>query len=183
VRSGLLSLLSSEPGLSPVVDVSTPTDVRVAEAGAELLLWDVTASEGARSLEATPTLALVRDDEAALEALRAGVLGVLARNSEGERVLAGLRALSAGIAVFEPAFLRSLTNARATPPEALTLTPREAEVLALVAEGKSNKLIADRLHISEHTAKFHVNAILNKLGAETRTEAVVIAARRGWLML
>jgi two-component system, NarL family, nitrate/nitrite response regulator NarL len=52
-----------------------------------------------------------------------------------------------------------------------------------MAEGLSNKLIAERLKISDHTAKFHVNAILNKLGAETRTEAVVLAARRGLLML
>jgi len=52
-----------------------------------------------------------------------------------------------------------------------------------MAEGLSNKLIADALKISEHTAKFHVNSILNKLGAETRTEAVVSAARRGLLML
>jgi len=184
VRSGLVSLLISEPGLSPVVEVAAPADSRIAAAGAELVLWDVGASpERARALEATPTLALVRDDEAALEALRAGVLGVLSRSADGERVLTALRAISAGIAVFEPAFLRSLVSARSAPAEALTLTPREAEVLALIAEGKSNKLIAERLHISEHTAKFHVNAILNKLGAETRTEAVVIAARRGWLML
>ncbi len=62
------------------------------------------------------------------------------------------------------------------------LTPREQEVLGLLAEGLSNKLIAARLGISEHTAKFHVNALLDKLGAETRTEAVVTAARRGLLM-
>ena len=71
----------------------------------------------------------------------------------------------------------------AAPPDGLLFTPRETEVLALMAEGLSNKLIADRLKISEHTAKFHVNAILNKLDAETRTEAVVSAARRGLLML
>lgn len=65
----------------------------------------------------------------------------------------------------------------------MVLTPREAEVLGLLAEGLSNKLIADRLKVSDHTAKFHVNSILNKLGAETRTEAVVLAARRGLLML
>ncbi len=177
-------MLISEPGLSPVLEVPGPTDARIAEAGAELVLWDAGASsERAHSLEGTPTLALVRDEDAALEAVRAGVLGALARSADGERVIAALRAISAGIAVFEPAFLRSLASPRTAPADALTLTPREAEVLALVAEGKSNKLIGERLHISEHTAKFHVNAILNKLGAETRTEAVVIAARRGWLML
>ena len=64
-----------------------------------------------------------------------------------------------------------------------SLSPREAEVLALLAEGAPNKVIARRLDISVHTAKFHVNGILVKLGAGTRTEAVVIAARRGLVML
>jgi DNA-binding NarL/FixJ family response regulator len=94
-----------------------------------------------------------------------------------------VRAVANGIAVFEPGFLRTLVASRTAPVDSLTLTPREAEVLALIAEGLSNKLIADRLKISEHTAKFHVNALLTKLSAETRTEAVVLAARRGLLML
>jgi DNA-binding CsgD family transcriptional regulator len=63
------------------------------------------------------------------------------------------------------------------------LTPREREVLALLAEGLSNKAIADRLAISEHTAKFHVNAVLAKLGVQRRTEAVVRAARLGLVTL
>jgi DNA-binding NarL/FixJ family response regulator len=61
------------------------------------------------------------------------------------------------------------------------LTPREHQVLELVAEGLSNKLIGLRLDISEHTAKFHVNSLLEKLEADTRTDAVVRAARRGLL--
>jgi DNA-binding NarL/FixJ family response regulator len=64
-----------------------------------------------------------------------------------------------------------------------TLTPRELEVLGLLAEGLSNKLVAARLGISEHTVKFHVNAILQKLEVDTRTEAVVRAARLGVLLL
>jgi DNA-binding NarL/FixJ family response regulator len=63
------------------------------------------------------------------------------------------------------------------------LTPREQEVLQLLAEGLPNKTIADRLYISEHTVKFHVNAILSKLGAQSRTEAVVRATRLGLLLL
>jgi DNA-binding NarL/FixJ family response regulator len=151
------------------------------------MLWDVgpraTSAVHSAALEHTPTLALVRDEEAALELLRAGALGVLLRGAEAERVLAALRTVAAGLGVFEPALLRTLLAARAAPADSLLFTPREAEVLALMAEGLSNKLIADRLKISDHTAKFHVNAILNKLGAETRTEAVVSAARRGLLML
>jgi two-component system nitrate/nitrite response regulator NarL len=63
------------------------------------------------------------------------------------------------------------------------LSPREQEVLELLSEGLSNRDIAERLGISRHTAKFHVNAILDKLGATTRTEAVVLAARSGVLTL
>ena len=63
------------------------------------------------------------------------------------------------------------------------LTPRESEVLQLLAEGLPNKAIAERLGISDHTAKFHVNAILGKLGASTRTEALAQAARLGLVLL
>ena len=63
------------------------------------------------------------------------------------------------------------------------LTPREGQVLGLLAEGLSNRAIATRLGISELTAKFHVNAILGKLGAETRSEAIVLAVRLGLVAL
>jgi two-component system, NarL family, nitrate/nitrite response regulator NarL len=187
VQSGLVSLLTREPGVVLVGQASTPDDTPSALASAEILLWDVGAraeSQADRALLArTPTLALVRDEEAALQLLRAGALGVLLRSAEAERLLAAMRTVATGLGVFDPALFRSLLSARAAPPDGLTLTPREAEVLSLMAEGLSNKLIADRLKISDHTAKFHVNAILNKLDAETRTEAVVSAARRGLLML
>ncbi len=136
------------------------------------------ASRESPALERTPTLALVRDEESALDVLRAGALGVLLRSVDGERLLSALRAMSAGLGVFEPTLLRTLLSVRAAPQDdGLVLTPREAEVLTLLAEGLSNKLIADRLKISDHTAKFHVNSILNKLGAETRTEPS--CSRRG----
>jgi len=98
-------------------------------------------------------------------------------------LLAALRTVATGLGVFDPGLLRALLAVRAAPQDSPLFTPREAEVLSLMAEGLSNKLIAERLKISDHTAKFHVNAILNKLDAETRTEAVVSAARRGLLML
>jgi two-component system, NarL family, nitrate/nitrite response regulator NarL len=182
VRSGLLSLLGAEAGFAVASEQSR------LEPGAErtdLRLWDVGSRPAQRRAELaeTPTLALINDEETALELLRAGAQGVLFRNAPGERLVAGLRALSQGLGVFEPALFRALLNARAMPAEAVSLTPRETEVLGLIAEGLSNKLIADRLKISEHTVKFHVNALLNKLSAETRTEAVVLAARRGLLML
>ncbi|MEI9940864.1 MAG: response regulator transcription factor [Pseudomonadota bacterium] len=186
VRSGLVSLLGFEQGFAVAGQASAPDDALGGISSAELMLWDVgsrAAAPRSAVLDRLPTLALVRDEEAALELLRAGALGVLLRSAEGERLLAALRAVATGLGVFDPALLRTLLAARAAPQDGLLFTPREAEVLSLMAEGLSNKLIADRLKISEHTAKFHVNAILNKLDAETRTEAVVSAARRGLLML
>lgn len=182
-----MSLLGREPGFVVAGQASTPDDALSGLSSAELMLWDVgpraSPALPSAALERTPTLALVRDEEAALELLRAGALGVLLRSAEAERLLAALRTVATGLGVFEPALLRSLLVARTAAPDPLLFTPREAEVLSLMAEGLSNKLIADRLKISDHTAKFHVNAILNKLDAETRTEAVVSAARRGLLML
>lgn len=154
---------------------------------ADVVLWDAGTHGGALlgSLsEQTPLLALVSDLDSAVEVLRAGANGVLLRSADGQRLLAGLRAVADGLAVCEPTLVRGLVTARgAVPDETSPLTPRESEVLSLLAEGLSNKVIADRLAISDHTAKFHVNSILSKLGAETRTEAVVLAARRGILML
>jgi two-component system nitrate/nitrite response regulator NarL len=87
--------------------------------------------------------------------------------------------------VLPPALASGWLRAPAAPgpggPDALTA--REREVLALLAEGLGNKAIAARLDISEHTAKFHVNAILSKLGAGSRAEAIVLAARRGLILL
>ena len=70
-----------------------------------------------------------------------------------------------------------------TPALVEPLTPREMEVLQLLAQGLANKAIAERLGISDHTAKFHVNAILGKLDAESRTEAIVQAVRLGLVIL
>jgi len=101
-------------------------------------------------------------------------------------LLAALQAVARGLAVFEPTLspVRPTPRASAsTPTSPEALTPREREVLSLLAEGLSNKAIADRLAISEHTAKFHVNAVLSKLGVQRRTEAVVRAARLGLVTL
>jgi DNA-binding NarL/FixJ family response regulator len=120
--------------------------------------------------------------------LRAGVRGVLLPEASGDELAIALRAVIQGLVVLEPLVGRAL--AAATPlasaldagPEE-SLTDREQEVLQLLALGLPNKTIATRLHISEHTVKFHVGSILAKLDAASRTEAVTRAARRGLLVL
>jgi len=185
VQNGLVSLLRAESGFA-VAGQGTAPDL--ADADADVVLWDIGTRtfslERPAAMGPIPTLALVSDEESAWSALRGGALGALFRNTEGERLLAALHAVNAGLGVLEPSLVSGLLRARlGAPSETLGLTPRELEVLGLMAEGLSNKLIGERLKISDHTAKFHVTAILNKLGAETRTEAVVLAARRGLLML
>ena len=117
--------------------------------------------------------------------------GLLRRDAAVEEVILALTAVAGGVIVLD----RRLGPSLATPSEPAfaasaersiggeALTPRELEVLQLVAEGLPNKTIAARLHVSEHTAKFHVSSIMLKLGAASRTEAVTLAARRGLLIL
>ena len=122
---------------------------------------------------------------------------VLARDAESARIEAAVRAVAAGLVVVEPEFASDIFGHRAVdlprasgplgslpgPDDLEELTGRERQVLTLVATGLANKAIAQRLAISDHTVKFHVASILAKLGAESRTEAVHLAARRGLLTL
>lgn len=130
-----------------------------------------------------PAVVLAEDESHARGALSRGASGVVMRKADGQRLAAALVAVAAGLTVLDFALgpVRSADAADEEP--APSLTAREREVLELMAAGLSNRRIARRLGISEHTAKFHVNGVLAKLGAGTRTEAVVLAARRGLLML
>ena len=136
---------------------------------------------------ALPTILLVDDPHAdlALSALRAGASAVLARRSDADELLAALSAVSAGLVVLDASVRDTLapaaTVARAAPAE--PLTDRERQVLAMLADGLSNRRIAEKLAISENTVKAHVAAILAKLGATTRTEAVIAGVRLGLVML
>jgi DNA-binding NarL/FixJ family response regulator len=130
------------------------------------------------------------DPEDAIEALQAGAGAVLPRTAGGAEIVAAIKAITGGAAVLPRAVLASLLDG-AAPADAAPdlddagarLTPRELEVLAAMADGASNKAIARRLGISFHTAKFHVAAILAKLDADSRTEAVTRAAQLGLVML
>ena len=123
-----------------------------------------------------------------------GARAILRRDADPGQVAAALRALLRGLGVVDGAFAAALARPvglptlkpwddRQTDPLIEELTPRELAVLRLVAEGLPNKTIAVKLGISEHTVKFHVNAILGKLGVASRTEAVVRATRLGLIFL
>jgi two-component system, NarL family, response regulator YdfI len=121
-------------------------------------------------------------------ALRAGVRAVLPREAPTGQIVAALNAAALGLLALLPDEIPALAQVSSpAAPEvgefAEALTPREREVLQMLAAGLANKEIAARLNISDHTAKFHVAAILGKLGAATRTEAVTIGIRRGLILL
>jgi len=130
-------------------------------------------------------------DEDSLDALHAGARGILPRSAERNEIAVAVKAVTNGLAVLPRELLPTLLNGGSEADELLDsndavrtrLTPRELEVLAAMADGASNKAIARRLGISFHTAKFHVAAILAKLDADSRTEAVTRAAQLGLVML
>jgi two-component system, NarL family, nitrate/nitrite response regulator NarL len=190
-RGGLAYLLSGEPGLAVVAQADALGAAAAVERDdPEVAVWDLGADPlgwlerlGDLGESGPPALALVLDEEAAAAALAAGARGLLFRDVEGGRLAAALRALARDLLVFDDALLPQLRPRPAPQTQPEPLTPRELEVLQLLAQGLSNRRIAERLGISEHTAKFHVNSIVGKLGAQTRTDAAVRAARLGLVLL
>jgi DNA-binding NarL/FixJ family response regulator len=131
------------------------------------------------------------DERKSLEALGAGASAVLSRSADPTEIVAVIRALASGFIVLQRPLFVALLDQSAAAAEPSNrdadgtprLTAREIEVLAALADGASNKEIARRLDISFHTVKFHVAGILDKLEAESRTEAVVKASQLGIVML
>ena len=170
-RSGLASLLADRE------------TVAVVEADPDVVVWDTSEPAGDLPRVKVPVLAVIADESQVPEARAAGARGVLFRTTGGDRLAAAVVALAHGLTVVDPALAPALVSADRVAAPVEDLTSREMEVLQLLAQGLTNKRIALRLRISEHTAKFHVNAILAKLGADSRTEAIVVAARLGLVIL
>jgi DNA-binding NarL/FixJ family response regulator len=183
LRTGLTSLLQQEV---EVVALDT-ADVALWDAGADTHKGVARLAE-LRGLR-VPVLAAIADPTHAAPALAAGAKGVVLREQVGPGITAALVAVRSGLTVIDNALAGNVVpSAAAKPPQRAgkgtgDLTDRERQVVQLLAEGLSNKLIADRLGISDHTAKFHVNGVMAKLGSSTRTEAVVEAVRRGLVNL
>ncbi len=158
-------------------------EIQVVDSGADVVVALV-ESAGELSLGSTaPTVVLI--DDAGQGLLRiAGVRGVLSSDCSGEELAAAIQAAAAGLVVLHPRELAALPLAEMRMPRGVEeLTPRETEIVTLLADGLSNKEIAGRLKISDHTVKFHVASVLAKLGVSTRTEAVTAALRQGLIPL
>jgi len=137
-----------------------------------------------RARPRSPAIVAVSDDPAQLWTSAARALGLRAAlpfNATAEELAAAIRAVHAGLlALHQDALAPSRVGGTAVEP-GTPLTTREREIVELMAEGASNRVIASRLAISRHTVKFHVASILVKLGARSRAEAVAVALRRGLL--
>jgi len=170
--------------------VSSSAAEAAARTSAEVVLWDLGPSTAGNhgyrfdSVQA-PVIALAPADAKALPLLSAGAAAVLRRDVSGDALRSAIDSVKQGLKVIDPELLD--TPARGQTPtasrSAAELTPREHDVLELLAVGLSNKQIAAKLGISSHTAKFHIGAILSKMDAATRTEAVVRAVQRGLIVV
>ena len=194
VQTSLGVLLQEHAEETVIWKLSPEVDLNGAQSAfsPDLILWD-TGWEPSFALNysprdergALPLVVLLSAESAASEAVALGARGILPREIEAGALYSALLAVRAGLVVMHPSFshLGSAPRLRGNALLEEGLTPRELEVIALLAEGLPNKLIASDLGISEHTVKFHVNAILNKLGVHSRTEAVTRAARTGLIAL
>lgn len=155
----------------------------------DVVVWDLGWAETdfARleaSLASLPaTVVLVTSSEDLARAWAAGASGVLHRSAAAERLQAATLAVAEGLWVSDLQLPVTALDDLDPGPRPQMLTPREAQVLACLARGLTNKAISQELQVTEHTVKFHVRAILRKLDAESRTEAVMRAARHGLIPL
>jgi two-component system NarL family response regulator len=177
VREGLVAALR---GVEVMGAFATAEEALRARVQPDVVLLDLELP-GMSGLEAIPrfgapvvVLTAYGSDEDIDRALAAGAKGYLLKGAPLDDIERAIAAVAAGESFLDPRVTSRLL-ARSSRER---LTPREREVLALVAAGKSNKEIASALRIAERTAKFHVTAILGKLGAENRAQAVAIAAER-----
>lgn len=203
MRDGLRTILELEPDLVVVAEAENGRQAleQYAAHQPEVVLMDIRMPEmdgveATRQLVAGDSNALIiilttfDDDQYVFEGLRAGALGYLLKDVSGEELAEAIRTVNSGGALIEPSVARKMVAefARIAPvskaqTERLVepLTEREGEVLRLLAQGLTNREIAQRAHLAEGTVKNYVSAILNKIGARDRTQAALLAQELGLL--
>lgn len=200
VRDGLVAILSTQADFEVAGEAATgPETVQQSEAlKPDVILLDLEMPEfdGVEAIrrmrDSNPDTRVIvftafDTDERILAAVRAGARGYLLKGVPREEIFQAIRVVHAGDSLLQPIvaskLLRQVSQAHDTSAMLEALTPRELDVLRLLARGLENKEIAIELVISERTVKFHVSSILSKLGAGNRTEAVAIAAQQGLVKL
>jgi len=197
VRAGLVGLLSDEPGLEVVAEASDGDEaVRLAAATRpDVVLMDlrmptvdgVTATAriaGGEAGDPSPRVLILttyESDDQILSAIEAGAAGYLLKAAPQAEIVAGIRSVAAGQSALSPQVAVRLVERMRRPEPETVLTPRELDVLRLVATGHSNKQIAVSLGIGESTVKTHLLKVFDKLDVADRTRAVTLAMERGLL--
>ena len=198
-RAGLETLVRKSPSLQLAGSLQSTITVAqyVAQLQPDVLLLDLESDDRTpespafeRVLGNVPMVALIDQPSAdwTAKALRSGVKAVLPRDSGEEELLSAIQSAQSGFVLLDAEVSKTLA---ARVPAATAryqqgvdeLTPREIEVLRMLAEGLSNHELASTLGVSDHTVKFHISSILDKLGASTRTEAVTMGIRMGVILL
>jgi two-component system, NarL family, response regulator YdfI len=201
VRAGLEALLAAVPTFQVVGSFSIATALaRFEDLQPDVVLLNLESLADESILPAIESGGMVRNSPLVIltdnpenfsvaGSLRSGVRGILPREATSEEIVAALQASVVGLVVLHPDALGSVLfptsseeQAELDPSDQI-LTPREIEVLRMIAEGLGNKEIASKLRISDHTVKFHISSIFAKLGASSRTEAVTIGIRKGLIMV
>jgi two-component system, NarL family, nitrate/nitrite response regulator NarL len=195
VRAGLAASIEDIPGCQ-VVGLANPAELlpdlaaAIEEVEATIVLWDwgLDAGDSASvDFQETdiPIIALLADSLQTNEVWTSGARALIRRDASGEAIYTAATAVFQGFFVIDPEFTLNILPKKVNQADDLEEQPtvREQQVLQLMAEGLTNKAIAQQLGISQHTAKFHVNSILGKLNAQSRTEAVVQATRLGLIAL
>ena len=194
VRRGLADLFATEPGFSVVGDTgSAATAERIIPALApDVMILDVRLPDGSgievcrRIRSRNPEIQAIiltsyDDDDALFAALMAGAAGYVLKQIRAVDLVEAVRRVAAGQSLLDPAVTARVLDRLRRPPEQPdkfdALTEREREILALIAEGLTNRQIGERLYIAEKTVKNYVSSLLAKLGVERRTQAAVLAAR------
>lgn len=195
VRAGLAAHIDNLPDCE-VVSLANPSELvsdlatGFEDREATVAIWDWGLNNNdSDSLDFQetdiPVITLLTDSSQAEEAIATGAKALLKRNTSAKEIFAASQAVLQGLFVIDPDLIAAIRPPRPQRIDDLTAVPtrREEQVLQLMAEGFTNKAIAQQLGISQHTVKFHVNSILSKLNAQSRTEAVVQATRLGLIAL
>jgi DNA-binding NarL/FixJ family response regulator len=198
VRLGLRQLLESEPDIEVVGEASTAAQaiVRVPALKPDVAVLDVRLPDGdgitvcreiRSTMEQQPACLMLTsfsDDEALFTAIMAGASGYLLKQVSGTDLIGAVRRLAAGESLLDPAMTTAVLERLRHPaeeeddPRYKSLTEQERRILDLIAEGKTNRQIAQSMFLAEKTVKNYVSGLLRKLEMERRTEAAVYAAER-----
>ncbi len=205
VRAGLSALLTTNSQISQIIVVGNTSNLdteEIEQLQPDVVLLDLSGNSQAsvwdkllqlQQQEYSSSIILLTDEPEDISlgvALRAGVKGILKESSTESEIIAAVEAVTSGLIVLDPdaieytlALVEATGQQKVLLPPTEALTPREIEVLEMLGSGMGNKPIAKSLNISEHTVKFHLSSIFQKLGVSTRTEAVTVGVRLGLILL